>query len=372
MKITMFDGGNGDCILIQSLNTNILIDGGTADSFDNWYSQIEHIGTIHALFITHIDNDHTNGIIKFLEKNKSENSSIQINQIYFNGIGQLFKDEYGSLIESNGREPKIDSIRACFEKVSGKKQVGFSEGTSLSFILKDEENVNSELIHRDCQEKSFMIGDFNIEIISPSLSSLSKLKESWEKILRERGIKKKILSKKHADAFETYTNSLNTQLIGTFNISKRIYSTIDEYALSEYERDLSPANETSLSFLIKNEDKTFLMLGDAHIETIIDWMNNKTLSINALKVSHHGSKFNIKKEFLELLDCNQYLISTNGKSHNHPDLEALSRIAKFSQKEKTKIFINNEIENITDEIVDMFKTYEKSTEIIMNEKVINL
>lgn len=372
MKITMFDGGNGDCILIQSSNTNILIDGGTADSFENWYSEIKDLGIIHALFITHIDNDHTNGIIKLLEKNKLENTPIQINNIYFNGIEQLFKDEYGSLIESVARESKIDSIKACFEEISGKKQIGFSEGTSLSYILKDIETVNCEPIHRDCEHNSFMIGDFNIEIISPKLSSLTKLKDAWKQILSERSVTKKILSKKHADAFETYTNYLNSQLISTFNISKKIYSTIDEYALSEYERDSSLANETSLSFLIKNEGKTFLMLGDAHIETIIDWMNNNTLSVNALKVSHHGSKFNIKKEFLELLDCNQYLISTNGKSHNHPDLEALARIAKFSQKEKTKIFINNEIENITKEIVDMFKTYEKSTEIIMNKKVISL
>ena len=29
MKITMFDAGKGDCILIQSENTNILIDGGS-------------------------------------------------------------------------------------------------------------------------------------------------------------------------------------------------------------------------------------------------------------------------------------------------------------------------------------------------------
>ena len=68
MKITMFDAGNGDCILIQSSTTNILVDGGTADSFNNWYDEIKDIGTIDALFITHIDSDHTNGIIILLEK----------------------------------------------------------------------------------------------------------------------------------------------------------------------------------------------------------------------------------------------------------------------------------------------------------------
>ena len=67
MKIRMFNAGNGDCILIQSPTTNILIDGGTAGSFSNWNDHVKQLGRIDALFITHIDSDHTNGIIKLLE-----------------------------------------------------------------------------------------------------------------------------------------------------------------------------------------------------------------------------------------------------------------------------------------------------------------
>ncbi|MEZ5082471.1 MAG: hypothetical protein R2750_03330 [Bacteroidales bacterium] len=41
------------------------------------------------------------------------------------------------------------------------------------------------------------------------------------------------------------------------------------------------------------------------------------------KVSHHGSKSNISKKLLDLLDAKHYLISTNGDRHNHPDPEAI-------------------------------------------------
>ena len=36
-----------------------------------------------------------------------------------------------------------------------------------------------------------------------------------------------------------------------------------------------------------------MMLGDTNCETVIDWLNNKAiscLSVDAIKISHHGSK----------------------------------------------------------------------------------
>lgn len=372
MKITMFDAGNGDCILIQSSSTNILIDGGTADSFDNWYKEIKKLGCIDALFITHIDSDHTNGIIKLLEKNKVDKNPIEIKKIYFNGIEQLFSDEFGSLIECSESDDKFDSINACFEEVTGRENVGFNEGTSLSYILNDINNVNSTVIHNKTFEEPIIIGDFSIEIISPTISHLNQLKELWKEILIERQVKKKILTKSHTNAFETYVNNLNKEISEAFEVTDDSYSTIDEYANSEYKQDSSLANSTSLSFLITCHSKTFLMLGDIHIETVFEWMNGDELVIDALKVSHHGSKSNLNKEFLELINCNKYLISTNGKIYKHPDLETLSRIAKFSKKAETTIFLNNNISHITEEVVDMFNSYKNKTKIMMGEKEINL
>ena len=372
MKITMFDAGNGDCILIQSSSSNILIDGGTAGSFDNWYEEIKKLGCIDALFITHIDSDHTNGIIKLLEKNKTDENPIEIKKIYFNGIEQLFSDEFGSLVECSELDDKFDSINACFEEVTERENIGFDHGTSLSYILSDTDNVNSTIIHDKTFDEPIKIGDFSIKVISPTVSHMNELKESWKEILIERKIKKKILTKNHTIAFETYINSLNENISEASEIADEIYSTIDEYANSEYKPDSSLANLTSLSFLIECEGRTFLMLGDVHIETVCEWMNGKELSVDALKVSHHGSKSNLNKEFLKLLDCNKYLISTNGKIYKHPNLETLSRIAKFSKKAETTIFINNNINHITEEVVDMFNKYKNKTIIKMGRKEVNL
>lgn len=370
MKIRMFNAGNGDCILIQSPTTNILIDGGTAGSFSNWYEHVKQLGRIDALFITHIDSDHTNGIIKLLEMNKDD--SLEIKSIYFNGIKQLFSDEFGNLVEDSEMNDKFDSITAGFEEVTETENIGFDHGTSLSYILNDMDNTNSSVMHNQISGNPIKIGDFYIEIISPSIEHLNKLKESWKEVLLERQVKKRILTKNHLNAFETYVNSLNKEISKASKVSADSYFDIEEYADSEYEPDLSLANATSLALLIKSSDKSFLMLGDAHIETVIDWMKENELFVDALKVSHHGSKSNLNKEFLGLLNCNKYLISTNGNIYGHPDFETLSRIAKYSKKLETTIFINNNIQHITQEKVDMFKDYKNKTLIKMGEEEITL
>ena len=56
-----------------------------------------------------------------------------------------------------------------------------------------------------------------------------------------------------------------------------------------------------------------------------------------MKVSHHGSNGNIgslesKSGLLNLIEAENYLISTNGKRYAHPDKET---IAKILMKDKT-------------------------------------
>lgn len=67
LKVKMHKAGNGDCLTIQTDNQFMMIDGGTAQSFDEWKNQIIGVvDKIDVLIITHIDNDHVNGIVKLL------------------------------------------------------------------------------------------------------------------------------------------------------------------------------------------------------------------------------------------------------------------------------------------------------------------
>ena len=55
-------------------------------------------------------------------------------------------------------------------------------------------------------------------------------------------------------------------------------------------------------------------------------------------MSHHCSARNNSIELIDLLDCNQYLISTNGSRHNHPDVKAVARVLAANDRPVTLVF----------------------------------
>jgi hypothetical protein len=45
-----------------------------------------------------------------------------------------------------------------------------------------------------------------------------------------------------------------------------------------------------------------------------------------IKLPHHGSRYNVSRALVEVVDCECWLFSTNGSIFGHPDPEAVARI----------------------------------------------
>ncbi|MBO5057069.1 MAG: DNA internalization-related competence protein ComEC/Rec2 [Lachnospiraceae bacterium] len=104
--VTFLDVGQGDCIHIKSeAGNHYLIDGGS--------TTVSNVGTyriipflkeqgadkIEAVFVTHPDADHCNGIKELLEEGKEQ--GIQVKRLYLPDIDESVRDEsYNELIES--------------------------------------------------------------------------------------------------------------------------------------------------------------------------------------------------------------------------------------------------------------------------------
>lgn len=105
----------------------------------------------------------------------------------------------------------------------------------------------------------------------------------------------------------------------------------------------SPENEASMAFLLQTKNgENCLLLGDADIDTIMDSLKNtdgiaSRLKCKWVKLSHHGSKNNFKPELLEMIDAENYIISTNGLRFGHPDKEV---IAYLVDKTNAKLWFN--------------------------------
>lgn len=365
LKIRMLKAGNGDCITIATESTFILIDGGTAQSFENWKEQvIDKTKTINCLIITHIDNDHVNGIIKLLQHEKCP----EIQNILFNGAEQIFGKMNEDSATSYSADRKLHAL-ACELKVpEGNIRIGYSEGTSLSYSistrkLKCNEIVSGEVLYRE-KLNCFNFGQLKFTTIGPDKSSLDTLIESWKYQLKSKLIKPKIINKIYYDAFELFASSLNPPTIN-HPISNITSHTIESLASEPFVEDTSPTNKTSLCFLIEHGDKRVLCLGDCYPSTVISWLDTckiQKLKVDAVKISHHGSKNSTSMELLDRLDSPIYMISTNGKSHGHPNLETLARVAKANKSKNTRIIINYQLENIPQWFIkEMQNKYSKVT-----------
>lgn len=369
-KIIMHKAGNGDCISISTDTEYILIDGGTAQSYDTWKSKIlETTNTIDTLIITHIDNDHVNGIIKLLEDPQSP----KVKEVLYNGAEQLLGKL--DLTSSSDRQvdSKLNAIIAENLEINNTDKIGYSEGSSLSFVLNQKSVtcntiVNNGAIYRE-KISEIKIGNTKFSIIGPTEEDLLILKRNWDKKLYERKIKLKILNKIAFTAFENYLKNLANPSNTQQKIGSKNLTSIEILSSSSFEPDRSPTNQSSFSFLIEREQKKILYLGDCHVQTVILWLNLNRLdkiSVDAVKISHHGSKNNTSLELLDRIECQNYLISTNGKVHNHPDLETLARIIISNKNKYINIYFNYEVMNIPSWFINDLETNYKNVKLHMN------
>ncbi|WP_458377864.1 ComEC/Rec2 family competence protein [Pseudomonas fluorescens] len=349
LKIRMLKAGNGDCISIATKSDFILIDGGTAQSFEDWREQvIDKTKIINTLIITHIDNDHVNGIIKLLQHEKCP----EIQSILFNGAEQFFGKTHEDSAISYSTDRKLQALACELTVPEENIRIGYSEGTSLSYSintrkLKCNEIVSGEALYRE-RLPYFNIGQIKFTTIGPEKSSLDALIACWKDQLNSKLIKPKIINKIYYDTFDLYASSLNPPAIN-YPISDITSRTIESLASEPFVEDTSQTNMSSLCFLIEHGDKRVLCLGDCYPSTVISWLDTskiQKLKVDAVKISHHGSKSSTSMELLDRLDCPIYMISTNGKSHGHPNLETLARIAEANKSKPTRIITNYQLENI--------------------------
>lgn len=375
LKVIMNKAGNGDCISLQTEKHFILIDGGTAQSFEEWKNQIIGlVDEINTLIITHIDNDHVNGIIKLL----MDENCPKIGEVYFNGVEQFFGKLESQ--ENNGRiESSLSALSMELSSVDSTMQIGFSEGTSLSYLLSEKKITPNPVLEGEtiCRDKvsEFNIGDIKFKLISPTLQDLEKLKENWEDCLNQKNIRPKIINKNYSKAFESYLNKIEIQDNENIKISSELFMSIESLALAEFNSDNSLNNKSSLAFMVEYKQKKILLLGDCHVETIESWFNDEAIdsvTVDAVKVSHHGSKNNTSLNLLSRINCSKYLISTNGKSHNHPDLETLARIAYVNKNQETYIYINYEIEHIPDWFMNDLRDNYYNVKILMDVREVEI
>lgn len=380
MTLTIYPANNGDALLLEVEDTIILIDGGYVDTYKNYIKPkliqlANEKKIISHLIVTHIDNDHISGIIKFIEENKKD-SIIGINNIWHNSLRHIDFIDDNLIFKGKPLSGLIINYSIKEEKKTIEKNISAVQGSTLaSLIHKYQHSWNSEFnqnaISIDNQLEVKISEDIYMKILSPNNDKLRDLKKYWKKELFKKGFSSHSdLSDFNEDAFE-YILSLEKERrrLQKKNVSSSTSFNIEEFLNEPFIEDDTVTNGSSISFIIEFKNTKLLFLADSHPTVTINSLKKHykqeefPLQFDLVKVSHHGSKNNTSVELLKYIDSNKFVFSTNGLIHNHPDNETIARIVCRKTKFTRNLYFNYKLDSI-----ECFKN--KNFETKYNYKII--
>lgn len=303
LNIKVLKALNGDCIIIsygKEKKHNILIDGGQGRlcfrQLRTYADDVEKAGNrIDLLILTHIDSDHIDGILQLLSQKTFDFSTIE--EIWFD-FGKGLQDLVGINDENHQVSLYGDTT-----------QISWKQGIDL------EKKIQEEGIKRRVVTKleKFSVGGAAITILSPSREVLKKFSEQDKNKEKEK-----------TTTEIAYNNDYQKSII--------------ELNQKEQDRKVSLTNKSSIACLFEYEGMSILLLGDADAEEIIKsltelgYSEKNKLKVDFCKIAHHASRHNTSNELIQILDCGNYIISTQQTANGRPSKECLSRIICNSGK----------------------------------------
>ena len=324
-ELTMLKASEGDCLLLSYGDAgalkHILIDGGRSGDYPRLRNRLEALNrasrSLELLVVSHIDADHIDGIVCLLQDPKPP---IGIKEIWFNGFDALDKLE----------------------------TMGFRAGDELSDLLragnhKVNDRFGGEAVTAEHTSPIELDGGLKITLLSPELAKLSTLRTEWENWrVAELAEKARARQEEEEAAVIAKAAAAGLEVFGKRTMPAVL--DVDKLADSYSVIDREPPNGSSIAFIAEYEGRSVLLGADAHPDTLVRTLqkmlkgDQKRLHLDLFKVSHHGSRKNVTRELLELMECSRFAVSTNGARFGHPDPEAIAGLIKYSSGKPTVYF----------------------------------
>lgn len=282
----------------------VVVDGGPDKNSCHIVEKLDNIGTIDLMILTHYDLDHIGGILAYINKHKHD-KPFPIKEIWCNCAYEVPFSDTSDISYSHAKKlaDLLTEINEGLENngylpVSWQKTITAGMRLSLPFaeidILSPEENVKAQ-------------NDANYtEAIANISASHKRQKKALMASLKD--------------------------LAGNNKDNPSLKSPSDV------------VNWSSIGFYLECDNMKVLMLGDGMPTTFVRSLKElgysecNQIRVDFVKASHHGSKDNISNELLNMIECNDYIISTNGGNGNacHPDRETIGNILYHDKRDWSK------------------------------------
>lgn len=284
LKVTFLDVGQGDCIFLQTENgDSYLTDGGSSSvSKVGKYRMIPFLkyqgaSQIKAVFVSHADSDHYNGIAELLEQ--AELEGIRVENLVLTDIADECRSEgYEELVELAGQNGITVQLLHEGQQLQDGELLFQCLHPSKGYRAEDLNETSMVLFVTYREFSMLLTGD----VQGAGEEHLTQELQDW----KEPGV---------------------TQMQDVIRISGEEESmeeeSIEDERIEGQIEEKRPQNK----------------MGANHTET----------ELTILKVAHHGSKNSTSEEFLKAANPKLAIISCGeGNRYGHPHEETLERLEK--------------------------------------------
>ena len=304
-SIEVLPASDGDCLWVEwgdSLKPfRMLIDGGRAQKSKISAPLAERIGRadpkrIDLIVATHIDDDHISGLVPFFSDLPA---GLEIGDVWFNSLKHLpASDELGSA--------SADRLANALE----------AQGLPWNANAAWAKTPRHAVVRHPARSLPVIdIFGLHLTLLSPTIEQLDRLRAEWPAALRAEGMDEDGSAVKEGDVLGYGADQT---------------ATIPELRRRSLGSDSSKPNASSIAFIAEYEGRTVLFAADAIAPVIVDglrlWRPDGEIRFDAIKMSHHGSENNLSDELLALVRCHDWLISTDGSLHHHPNRRAIAHL----------------------------------------------
>ena len=294
LQVTFLDVGQGDCIFLQTENgDSYLTDGGSSSvSKVGKYRMIPFLkyqgaSQIKAVFVSHADSDHCNGIAELLEQ--AELEGIRVENLVLTDLADECRSEgYEELVELAGQN-----------------------GITVQFLHEGQQLQDGELLFQ-CLHPS---KGYRAEDLNETSMVLLVTYRKFSMLLTGdvQGAGEEHLTQELQDWREPGV----TQMQDVIRISGKEES-MEEESMEEESIEEESIEDERIEEQIE-EKRSQNKMGANHAET----------ELTVLKVAHHGSKNSTSEEFLKAANPKLAIISCGeGNHYGHPHEETLERLEK--------------------------------------------
>ena len=370
MKLKIFQSDMGDCLLLEAQSGELMLcDGGMKGSLkqhvrDELAKLRAAERAIDLVYVSHIDNDHINGVLQLLEDEVEwrvfdfhENNDDPILEPKvprppaIHGIlHNAFRDQvtannkaienllvaaapslYATAIpEMIGAADEMQGIIAAIPEALKVSRLTRADALDIPVNRPPGVAQAARLLFAGQPGDTFQLGSMKFTLLGPTKKELSTLRKGWNTWLRNnRDTVKKIRAELKRRIEEFSSGALTTSP----------YDLRDWNGVPDFE-GVSAPNVASLMFLAEEDGKTLLLTGDGQQKFILDglartgFLEDGFVHVDVLKVQHHGSENNMDEKFARKVSADHYVFCGNG-AHGNPEISVIdivyeSRLGKPS------------------------------------------